>query len=87
MEVVVVMVSVDVPELLAIVGRVNAQLAPLGKPAHERRTVELKPKIGLTVTVEVAESAGVTVAGDNALADNSKPGGVVLNNTPTPIGP
>src|SRR5579859_144844 len=77
------MVSVDVPELFVMVGGLNVQLAVPSKPAHESMTVELKPESGVIVTVEVAESPAVTVAGDNAPADNANPG-VVLSHTPTP---
>lgn len=83
--VVVVSVSVDIPELPAIVGGLNPQEAPVGKPAQERTTELLKPNVGITNTVEVAEFPAVTGAGEAALAETSKPAGVVLSNTPYPL--
>ena len=82
--VVVVIVSVDLPELPAIVGGLNPQEAPVGKPTQESPTEPLKPNVGFTDTVELAEFPAVTGAGENALAESSKPAGVVLSNTPDP---
>ena len=80
----VVIVSVDVFELPLIEAGLNVQLAPLGRPAHERVSVPPNPKIGTAFTVEVAELPAVTGAGVSAVADNSRLGGVVLNTTAIP---
>ena len=78
-------VRVDVPELLFIEGGLNAHVAPLGNPVHERATVPLNPKAGATVTVDVAEFPAVRGAGDNAVASTPKPGEVVLSSTAIPV--
>jgi hypothetical protein len=78
-------VSTDVPELFAIEGGLKAQLEPVGSPAQESVTAVLNPKVGAAVTVEVAEFPAVTVAGDNPLAESSKPGAVLLRSTPNPF--
>ena len=71
---VVVIVSVDVPEPFVIDAGLNAQLAPLGNPVHDRATEPLNPATGVTVTVEVAEPPGLTLAGDSADAAIVKSG-------------
>jgi hypothetical protein len=81
----VVTVRADVPAPLAMDGGLNAQVAPLGSPVHERATVPLNPKVGDTVMVEVAAFPAVTGAGDNALATTPKPGGVVFIITAIPV--
>jgi len=72
-------VSFDVPEAFGIDGGLKPQLAPLGSPEQESVTVPLNPNVGVTFTVEVAEFPATTVAGDNAVAESSKPGVVVFN--------
>jgi hypothetical protein len=81
----VVMVRVDVPELLAIEGGLKAQVAPVGSPVQESGSAPSYPKVGVTVTVDVAEEPAVTVPGFKAAADSAKPAGVVLSNTATPL--
>ena len=61
----VLIVRAEFPELLAIEGGLNAQLAPLGKPSHESVAVPVKPNVGTTVTVDVAENPAMTVPGNN----------------------
>jgi len=70
----VVTVSVEVPELLARDGGLNAQLAPLGKPAHESVTAALNPKVGAAVTIDVAELPAVTGVGDKLFGRQLKSG-------------
>ena len=72
----VVIVSDDLPELLAMEAGLNAQVTPLGSPAHDSATAPLNPKVGATVTVDLAEFPAVTGLGDNAVARTSKPDGV-----------
>lgn len=71
---VVAIVSVDVPELLAIAAGLKAHVAPVGSPVHESVTELLKPNVGATVTVEVAEFPAVTGAGDKAPVETSGSG-------------
>jgi hypothetical protein len=81
---VVVIVSVDVPELLAMDAGLKAQVTPAGNPgAQVSATDWLNPKVGDTFIVEVTELPAVT--GDNALAESANPGGVVLNKTLIPL--
>ena len=75
----VVIVSVDVPELLATEGGLNPHVAPLGNPAHESVTMPVNPKAGLTMMGEFAESPAVTGDGETEPARTPKPGAVVLN--------
>jgi len=80
----VVMVTTDVPELLLIEAGLNPQLAPLGKPEHESVTALWNPKVGAAVTVDVAKVPAITEEGLNTVAENIKPGGVVLSCTAIP---
>lgn len=82
--VVVVIVSVDVPDAFDRVEGLNAQVVPVGKPAHESATELLNPNVGVSFTVAVVWFPAVTVAGDNAPVKTSKPGAVLLSITPNP---
>jgi hypothetical protein len=46
--------------------------ATVGEIAQVSATLPLKPFAGVTVTVEVAEPPGLTVAGESAVADSAK---------------
>jgi len=70
----VLIVRLDVPEALGTVDGAKLQFAPLGRPAHESATAALNPPTGVTVTVDVAELPGTTVAGENARAEIRKSG-------------
>ena len=48
-----------------------------GETAQVRVTLPLKPFAGVTVTVEVAEPPGLTVAGESAVAESEKVGELV----------
>ena len=79
----VVMVTFDVPKLLAIDEGLKLQVAPLGSPGQESVTVPVNPNVGFTVTVEVVEKPAITVAGARAEADIAKFGAVVFKRTTT----
>ena len=79
------MVIVDFLELPTIVAGLNPQEAPVGKPAQESTTELLKPNVGMTDTVEVAEFPAVAGVGETALAETSKPAGFVFSSTPNPL--
>ena len=65
----------------------NAQVAPLGNPEHTSVTVWLNPKFEIRPMVALAEFPGVTVDGDNVVAESEKFAGVVFSNTPKPLKP
>ena len=65
----------------------KAQVAPLGNPEQASVTVWLNPKFGFRPIVAVAEFPGVTVDGDNVVAESEKFAGVVFSNTPKPLKP
>src|SRR5213595_2929208 len=78
------MVSVEFPEPLSDDGE-KLQLTPLGSPVHANVTVPLNPPTDVSVTVEVAEVPGATVAGESAFAETRKSsvGGCAVFNTIT----
>jgi hypothetical protein len=78
----------DAPDATVLTVSVEVPLAPFTVPGprlhfgdaavagvtlHVRLTFELKPPEAVTVTVDVAEPPGVTVAGENAVAVSAKP--------------
>ena len=57
-EMVTVVVAAD-PEGVTVAG-LKAQVTPVGRPVHAKSTVELKPLLGVMVTVAVAGDAPVS---------------------------
>jgi len=77
--------NVDVPEPPLIVAGANDAPTPAGKPDTDKVTGEVKPLPGVTVIVERAEPALVTVIEEGEALRLKLPVGVVVTIKVTPV--